>query len=157
MLDLTVPSTHITYTRWFTVLARCIIERLSDHGLKLDIHGRHAADTDDVCFSLATVCLFAASYASSPLHQTPSESSLVSTAAAKTHHPFSLLLVLGSAAAGVAGAVVIHALVGLAKRPPGWITSWRRKKRKGGGSADPVAANSVLPLLPAAIGNKRIH
>lgn len=102
--------------RWFVALSRNIIERLSPAGLNLDIHGKHAADADDICFSLATACLFAASYASSPLHQAESSSP------SSPSNPLPLLLVLGSAAAGVAGAVVLHWFVGLVKQKSGTQT-----------------------------------
>ena len=108
------------------MLSRCVLDRLTQ-GLQLDVHGKHAADTDDVFFSLATVCLFAASYASSPLHQAADGDST----SAHVHHPFSLLLMLGSAAAGVAGAAVIHALVGFMKSPSKFYSRWMKWFRQG--------------------------
>lgn len=50
--------------RWFVALSSIVMQHLQS--LRIDLQGRHAADLDDIHFSLAAACLFAASCASTP-------------------------------------------------------------------------------------------
>ena len=86
----------MAHGRWFVVLCALAVAHLE--ALRLDLNGRHAADVDDVCFSMATGAVFAASYAASPPGTTRQQ-------------PFALLLVLGGMVAWMLASWLVHWVV----------------------------------------------
>lgn len=98
--------------RWFMDLAGIIMQRLLF--LDLDLQYRHAADVDDVYFSLATGIIFAGSYAAA----TPSATGTTASAdgAIMEGHSFGLLDVVGSTALMLPVIWVVHEVVAAFRR-----------------------------------------
>ena len=106
--------------RWFVAICHITLERLKE--MRLDLAERHAADVDDVYFSMAAASILAAAYASHPLipsATSPSHSAFFPTMdlEAGRHQAFSLQLVLSGVVYVFVGAWALHWAVSVVK---GW-------------------------------------
>ena len=72
----------VYHHRWFVALCGTVVQQHLEL-LRIDLRERHAADVDDICFSLGAAAIFAGSYAASPPGTT-------------RHQRFALLMVLGA-------------------------------------------------------------
>lgn len=105
-------------TRWFISLSSMLMRHL--HSLGLDLDGRHAADVDDIRFSMASACLFLASYASTPSSWLGFDSGRTQSASSpslsSSSVPALLLTVLGGPVVAMAVVLATHWLVPWLKR-----------------------------------------
>ena len=91
--------------RWFVCLIWGVLQRL--RYLQLDITGKHAADVDDVHFSLAAAAVFAGSYAATPYPTDYYQSSFVLSDGVAIHS-FALLSVIWVLAIAPPVLAIVH-------------------------------------------------